>query len=725
MNVEQLKEIAASGNIQALEGAWLEAMTENAPASEMAAVLEALVAAERLDSAETLGWMLLAEKIEKAPPVEALEAAKLVVAAVPISDQLRHQAAELYHQVYPRHAHLQALLEASGLLSGQSPRRAFRTLDTCLSIHEGSYLANRFDGRVIRIQRYDQAAGEFEAAPPNSPPLRLEPKSLADEFEPVSDTDFRVLAHHRPEELRKLLEDDPSAVLIGICQMAGGEIDSTALKDRLVPTHIPAGQWSDWWSRARAAANRCRHLSLTDRNPIVVTYHPQGVTLEEEMAAAAQAAKTPMEHLAVLRQYARQARERKLRIDPKFAAAVTGLLVNQANAFKARRPVDALAASLALQFAAELGLAIEGQFPSPQEILASAAHPDQVVAQIDDASLLPAALDALAARPDAAAQLEALLYLAPASELDEVAQRSTIADGGEGLTRATAAALADPRKHLELFLWLWKGPAKPPPNLPGKVELLGRLLTSLQDMENDWEAPSAKRKAFHQRIRNAISAADYASFRQAAAEMNEGVAATVKRALERTEGLAEAVQAETMNILRERFFNLFVKTRIEPWLDDNALWTTEKSLHRRQDELKELTEVKMLANSRAIGAAAARGDLSENAEWKFAVEERNLLQARAAKIQEELAKARVIRPENMPANSVGIGSKVLLRRMSDGQEIELGFLGPWDSDPENRVYAYQTPLALDLMGKRLGEVLRLKIDGREDEYCIEKLSPAV
>ena len=67
MNVEQLKEIAASGNIQALEGAWLEAMTENAPASEMAAVLEALVAAERLDSAETLGWMLLAEKIEKAP----------------------------------------------------------------------------------------------------------------------------------------------------------------------------------------------------------------------------------------------------------------------------------------------------------------------------------------------------------------------------------------------------------------------------------------------------------------------------------------------------------------------------------------------------------------------------------------------------------------------------------------------------------------------------------
>ena len=85
MNVDQMKELVAARQWQSLEGAWLEAVEQKAPAAPMAGVLEALVAADQLNTAETLAWTLLAERTTQLPPEEALEVAKAVVTAVPAS----------------------------------------------------------------------------------------------------------------------------------------------------------------------------------------------------------------------------------------------------------------------------------------------------------------------------------------------------------------------------------------------------------------------------------------------------------------------------------------------------------------------------------------------------------------------------------------------------------------------------------------------------------------
>ena len=726
MNVEQIKEWIAAGELSAVESAWLEGVEAKAPLSEMVAVLEALVAAEKLDAAETCAAMLLEERIGQSPPNEALEVARAVVTAVPSSDQLRDQAGELYRKVLGEHPHFDALLKASGLLSGQSPRRAFRTLDTCLVVKEGSYLANRFDNQVVRVQRYNDAFEEFEVADAAGRAGRVEPKNLADEFDPVSEGDFRVLCQHRSGELGKLLDGEPAPLLIGICQTAGGRIDSVALKEMLCPKYIPAEQWADWWGRARTAAKRCTQLSLEGRNPVIISYHPQGRTLEEEMSAAVQAARTPLERLAALQQYVRGARQRKLQVRAEFVAPVMAALAEQAGSYRQKRPADALAAALGIDAALALGLpAPPDRGPTAAEVLAAAERPAEAIAELGNPDLWPAAMKALASRPDAAAQLEALLDLAPAGQLDNVAECLESCGRGEAVAGALQRAMAAPVEHLELFLWLWRGSPHVPAAGPGKVEVLTRMLNALVDLDHDWSVHPAKVKAVRQRIRSALSASDYAAYRQALGEMNEPVAATVKRLIERTEGLAEAVHGDALHILREHFFNLFVVAKTEPWLDENVIWTTEAALRRREAELKELTEVKMFANAKAIGAAAAHGDLSENSEWRFALEERDMLRARAAKVQEELAKARVLRPENVPSDTVGIGSRVTLKRLPDGVQREMAFLGPWDVDLDKSIYSYQMPAARDLMGKAVGEKVLLKLEGEESEYRVEGLGSAL
>ena len=174
------------------------------------------------------------------------------------------------------------------------------------------------------------------------------------------------------------------------------------------------------------------------------------------------------------------------------------------------------------------------------------------------------------------------------------------------------------------------------------------------------------------------------------------------------------------------FFNIFVqRERLDPWADPSIVWTSETALRRREGELKELVEIKMLENAKAIGAAASHGDLSENSEWKFAIEERDMLRARVAKMQDELSLARAIEPQGVATDHIGVGSRVTLKRVNGDAVIELAFLGPWESDLENRVYSYQSQMAQELMGAPVGEVVTIRIEGLEGEYTVQSVRSAI
>ncbi len=729
MDMEQVKEWIAAGSTVELEAAWIKAIarsTEQDQLETMGSVLVLLVESGRLDFAETLGWALLADGTERLAPLDALEIAKVVVSSVPESDELRSLTGELYKQLYADNEHFESIFRNAGLMGRQSPRRALRTLDTCLALKSGMYLANRYDNRVIRMRAYDAALGEFEVTGEGGKLLHMEPKALADEFDITAETDFRVLCRHRPEELRAMLDKDPGGVLMGICMSSGGSIDATSLKDRLVPDHLPKEKWSGWWNRARTAVKRSEYLALEGRNPAVVRYYPKGRSLEEHFAGAARDARMPLEHLSVLQQYAKDARHRKQPLEASFTNPIVETLAEQVRSFRSKRPANALSAALAIEAAVAMGVSPpQGECPSAAQILSEATNAAQVISQLEDVSLWPAAMEALAQRPDAEANFKRLLLTAPAALIDQVISHLS-EDARTGvIAEAVSNAISNPVKYLDICIWLWKGPDRPLANAPGKLELLTRMLSVIQEVQRDWDADARTRKATYQKIRSAISSQEFAAYRQAVLEMDEPIARTIKTRIERLDGLAETARHQMLDILRENFFAIFQVEKVAPWLDESAIWTSQKALHARQAELTELTYVKMLENSRAIGRAAEHGDLSENAEWKFAIEEQNRLKARASKIQQELMQARVIHPEDVPDDSVAIGSRVRLKRVSDGWDVEICFLGPWDTNVRNRVLSYRTPIAQALMGKSLGETVLLKLDGGEEtQYTIEQVGPA-
>jgi len=134
--------------------------------------------------------------------------------------------------------------------------------------------------------------------------------------------------------------------------------------------------------------------------------------------------------------------------------------------------------------------------------------------------------------------------------------------------------------------------------------------------------------------------------------------------------------------------------------------------------------VEMPANAKAIGRAASYGDLSENSEYKFALEERDLLRARLARVNQDLSIARMMTLDEVDTSQVSIFSTVELTPTDGGPAVRIHIVSPWDSNAAERRFNYKAPMSQAVLGKHVGDVIRMAFDGGpENNYSIAAILP--
>lgn len=150
---------------------------------------------------------------------------------------------------------------------------------------------------------------------------------------------------------------------------------------------------------------------------------------------------------------------------------------------------------------------------------------------------------------------------------------------------------------------------------------------------------------------------------------------------------------------------------------------TPSAYNEKQKALKHLHEIEVPQNSKEISEATQHGDLSENAEYKAAKERQELLNANAARMKEDLDKATIVRPDEVDTKSVSFGNRVRLRNEDDSVE-EYVLLGPWESNPEEGVISYLSPLGRELQNSKVGDRLEFSINERKYQYSVEGIEKA-
>jgi len=110
-----------------------------------------------------------------------------------------------------------------------------------------------------------------------------------------------------------------------------------------------------------------------------------------------------------------------------------------------------------------------------------------------------------------------------------------------------------------------------------------------------------------------------------------------------------------------------------------------------------------------IRKAVELGDLRENSEYKAALERQQFVQARLGHLRERLSKLSAIDTAQIPADRVGLGSRVVIEDQKAGLR-ETYFLVFGDAvEFEEGHVTMASPIGRALLGKAVGETAYLKL----------------
>lgn len=163
---------------------------------------------------------------------------------------------------------------------------------------------------------------------------------------------------------------------------------------------------------------------------------------------------------------------------------------------------------------------------------------------------------------------------------------------------------------------------------------------------------------------------------------------------------------------------------VEKTSQSRGLMVTLAKLDEKQKQLDKLQNEDVPANSKEIAFALSLGDLRENAEYKAAKEKQELLNTTITKLKSEIERAQPFDPRSVNTERVSFGTKVTLHNSVSGASEVYMIFGPWESDPNNRIISYLSPLGMALMNKKQDETFEFVTGSQKVSFTVNSIEPA-
>lgn len=148
---------------------------------------------------------------------------------------------------------------------------------------------------------------------------------------------------------------------------------------------------------------------------------------------------------------------------------------------------------------------------------------------------------------------------------------------------------------------------------------------------------------------------------------------------------------------------------------------TKKGYEERVALLENLKVVRRKEVAQKLKEAREQGDLSENAEYDAAKDEQRDIEAQITELEEILNNCEIIQDNDKSKDKVKLESVVKLHDIEYDEDIEYTIVGSSEADSLNNKISNESPLGSALIGRKVGEVVKVEAPAGEIEYKIVKV----
>jgi transcription elongation GreA/GreB family factor len=561
-----------------------------------------------------------------------------------------------------------------------------------------------------RIKTVDTVFARFTIDFPGKPGHPMDLSFAAESLKPVAKDHILARKATDLDAVRHLAAHHLDLIKI-ILNSFGGKATADQIQSVLTPDVI-ADDYKKWWETAKREMKKDGHFIVPVKKTEPVVYQAQETSLQDRVLADFRAAKGLKARILVL------AEMQKSVSDLKDKAALANEVLATINPDIASHQRTQPAVALEAVFARDELCAACGVQPTEGQVTAAQIWSQDGIRFGTLLETIPAAkhhraLESFkAANPDRWVDvLRGALNLVSAKLAKEVAS-ILISNGHLNLLKETLSKLISQHAaSSELLLWFGRERTEDYVDILGP-EVFRAMLTAMErDQFNE------KRS---NRLRDFILE-DQALIAELTATADIEVVKDLTRALKLSPVFDDMDKRSLLARLVKAHPAVQSLVSGEQTKQESTLLVSWESLERRRLEYQEIVEKKIPANSKEIAIARSYGDLRENHEYKAAKEMQKILMRQKEDLEAALNRARGQDFANAKTDVVGPGTIVTATDLATNQAETFTILGAWDSDPDQGVISYLTPVAMALLNRKVGDEVEFELHGSKRRHRIEKI----
>lgn len=679
--MSRLSDSALEGNLSTLADEWTEALLNDSAPAEMLEALQVLVSRGLTDDARLLAETA-AEEMDTAGSPHTLDFVSGAAALLDSSPVVRRVLVEALRDANILYEPLEKFMEKSGLLRDRgSLKESWRKMEDLLKLRLDSFLYHPTygPGKIARITR-SAFTVDFQRSMDHDMTL----EAVMETTRPVEEDSVFVMAWKDPGALKELLSSGGKPLLERAMKdlATAGKVTRSGLIELLDGTGLdPAEAWK---SLAAAAKQTEDYILLGDQ-----IFPGKGASTPERIRSILSERSTPLSEKARLVEslLASDAGVYPSELEPMIPLVFAGRCVEPGAAFELLWLLG--------------GKSVPPRWADRASQLVETTSP-RVLRALSEIRGNPCRKDYLTqylrSSPDSA-QLSELMDNLPRG-LRQVG-RDALKDSDPGfLAWYLADSLSDPSR-VERHMWALEQAAEAGDMLPPD-QITADVLKNLH------RARSESQRRLCGILMNRLRP----SFESHVAGLDTR---RLERLADELDRLGSAHETGLLLVVRRQLNSRRLEgaTLRHHFWETDAVFSSPDSIGKLHDEVKNLQQKEIPAAAEAIAEAAAHGDLSENAEYKAAMERRDLLLDTLDRQRTMLSRLRPYPEPDVSDRVVSPGTRVIIEALDDSGDCRvLGIVGPLDTRGEGDRINYQAPLGAALLGRSTGDTVTLPGDDR-------------
>src|SRR3982074_1540835 len=141
-----------------------------------------------------------------------------------------------------------------------------------------------------------------------------------------------------------------------------------------------------------------------------------------------------------------------------------------------------------------------------------------------------------------------------------------------------------------------------------------------------------------------------------------------------------------------------------------------------KDEIDHLSPELSVDLPKEIAVARAHGDLSENAEYKFAKERQGYVNAKISQLKKRLGDLGMLNLTNIPKDRAGYGSRLTVLDMQRDIKIEYKLVSTEEADAEHGLISTTSPIGKALLNRKVGHEIEVATPAGKKEFAVGGLT---